>query len=294
MLTVLSYGAGQDSFALLLKYIHSMEFRNIHVTGDFIVVMSDTGDEHPRTYKHVIHTQSLCREYNIPFFFITSDLGFHPKTWPSLRYQFEKNNTIGSKAFSKSCTDNLKIKPIYNFLADYVSKKYLYEMIGPERKESLKVFAQRYGKIKMIIGIARGEEKRIGSDDDIDLVWMKNSVSRIYPLVDMGMDRKDCQDYISACGEFVPPPSNCILCHWMSKQELLWLYRNMPDDYHAWVRYEQNKINREPDRKVNHGVFGSKRLGQVLEEAIKEFGHWTDDELHQYKMSHGHCVKSRY
>ena len=28
--------------------------------------------------------------------------------------------------------------------------------------------------------------------------------------------------------------------------------------------------------------------------AKKKFGHMTYDELHEYKMSHGHCVKSKY
>lgn len=42
------------------------------------------------------------------------------------------------------------------------------------------------------------------------------------------------------------------------------------------------------------GVFGKKLLPEILEEAIKEFGHLTDAELKEYKMSHGHCVKSKY
>lgn len=42
------------------------------------------------------------------------------------------------------------------------------------------------------------------------------------------------------------------------------------------------------------GVWGTKTLPEVLETAISKYGHFSDDELNDYKMSHGHCVKSKY
>ena len=44
----------------------------------------------------------------------------------------------------------------------------------------------------------------------------------------------------------------------------------------------------------NLGVNGKKWLPQALQEATELYGHMTDQELNEYKMSHGHCVKSRY
>lgn len=51
-LTVLSYGGGQDSTALILKVIHDESFRAKYIPGDFIVVMADTGNEHKETIEY--------------------------------------------------------------------------------------------------------------------------------------------------------------------------------------------------------------------------------------------------
>jgi hypothetical protein len=256
--------------------------------------MSDTGEEHKQTYEHVSKIDEFCKIYEIPFFFLTHDQGYHAKTWPSLRHQWEKNNTIASVAFPKSCTDKLKIVPIYNFVADYVNKTYLYGMSTPVRKKSIYEFTARYGKIRVIIGIASGEEKRVADESKIPHKWMRECIERSYPLIDLGMGRKECQDYIKLMGHEVPLPSNCKLCPFLSKQEVLWLYRFLPEDFADWVQFEKNKINKDPERKNNLGVFGKKLLPEILEIAQDLYGHWSDDRLHEYKMSHGHCVMSKY
>lgn len=49
--------------------------------------------------------------------------------------------------------------------------------------------------------------------------------------------------------------------------------------------------NEKPDNK---GVFGVKLLPEKLQEAIAKFGHMTDEELDHHKMTHGHCIRSKY
>ena len=287
--TILSFGGGQDSTAILLKIIHDPDFKAKYVEGKLLVVMSDTGNEHPRTYLHVKQVQKLCMDHGIHFHFIQSEDGWHSESWKSLTHQWERNNTIGSRAFSKSCTDNLKIKPIYNFLAWYFS---FYVPASRYRKKSLISYAAIYGKLKVLIGIAHGEEKRVEGKDKRPL-WMQKSIEAVYPLIPEKMDRKACQQYI---GQFmdVPPPSNCIFCHFLSKIELLWLFNNHPDWFYQWVEYERRKLEKNKDREINYGVFGKKTLEEVLEEAIEEHGHMSDAELEEHKMSHGHCVMSKY
>jgi hypothetical protein len=119
-----------------------------------------------------------------------------------------------------------------------------------------------------------------------------------YPLIALGMDRQGCQDYIAKQGQPVPPPSNCMLCPFMSEIELLWLNLNYPEAFADWVRIEQNKIDKYrrlglADDK-NLGVWGRKLLPQKLAEAQKQYAHMTREQINEYKMSHGHCVKSRY
>jgi hypothetical protein len=266
----------------------------MYAPGDLMVVMSDTGDEHPGTYAYVAFIQELCKQHDIFFVLIGPNMGYHPNTWHSLREWMETHGGIMSKAFPKSCTDNLKIKPIYNFLNDFLG--WLIKMPESERarKNGIKEFVRQNGKIHILIGIAKGEESRIG--DKMPNKWMNQCLYRSYPLVHLGMDRQACQELITEYGFLVPPPSNCMLCPFMSNIELLWLYNNYPADYHYWVERERIKIARFPDlpKNKNLGVNGVKLLPQVLAEAQIKYAHMSEDEINEYKMSHGHCVQSKY
>lgn len=290
---MLSFGAGQDSTALLYKYVYDTEFRAEYAPGRFLVVCSDTGDEHLETYQHIAEVKVFCREHRLEFHHLTTDKGYHKGDWTSLRGFYNAKKTVGSKAFPKTCTDKLKLVPIYNFLEEWLGKEY---GVAVGRKKGFYEYAKKYGKLRVIIGIAAGEEKRVGGIDST--IWRERTVEKVYPLITLGMDRKKCQDYISEVGHKVPVPSNCILCPFVSEQELVWLYRNQPNDFNDWVRIEQNKLdnNTHLPKDRNLGVWGKagKNLRHILEEALEKFGHWTLNELNDYKMSHGHCVASKY
>lgn len=293
-LTVLSFGAGQDSTTILDKCVYDPSFRKEYAPGDLIVVMADTGNEHDQTYRHVEDMRELCKKHDIPFFLITPDMGHHSKTWPSLQHQWKLNKSVGSKAFMKSCTDKLKIGPIYNFVGSYIHKTYGLDKHG--RKQEFIEFARKYGKIDVLIGIAKGEEKRVAGENKSDPKWRRQSINVRYPLIDLGMDRQECQDYISSLGQLIPIPSNCKMCPWTSLQELLWLYRFDKAAYIKWTWFEAAKINHWEGRTdKNVGVWGGTvLLPAKLKEAKKLYGHWSDKKLHAYKMSHGHCVMSKY
>lgn len=77
--------------------------------------------------------------------------------------------------------------------------------------------------------------------------------------------------------------------------------RLMTERYRNWVRMERNKLLADPERSPHlppekyHGVFGANTtLPEVLEKAIEEHGHMTDDELREHRMNHGHNVGSKY
>lgn len=314
-MTVLSLGAGQDSTYLFYRYIYDEKFRHKYAPGDFLVVMSDTGDEHEATYRHVAYLQQLAKKHDIPFIFITNDMGYHTDSWLTLIVQYVRNKTCGMKAGGKkTCSYNLKIRPIYRWLSDYVGEKYLKPEgveTGPGKYgnyTNLVAFAGLYGKIKMLIGIAKEEESRIEKAQECVVgKWMKLAVDRKYPLIDLSFNRADCQQGILDYGHPVPMPSNCRRCPFISEVELLWLYRFDRKAFEEWVDMEDAKIAYDvirPRSKQNqqrieqgetipsNGVFGKRRLMEVLADAQRKYGHMSDDELHEYKMSHGHCVKS--
>ena len=61
-----------------------------------------------------------------------------------------------------------------------------------------------------------------------------------------------------------------------------------------WVGYERAKLRKFTGTKRNLGVKGKLTLEEVLAQALEQYGNMTDSELDEYKMSHGHCVKSVY
>lgn len=340
-LTVLSFGGGQDSTTILHMIEHDELFRKKYAHGRVLVIMSNTGNEHPETYAHV---ERIAKDTTLEFVLIDPEMGYHHPNWWDLETRYTSNNSIGSKAYPKTCTDNLKLQPIYKFLEDWIEKEYGFTS---NKKNGFKEFAKHYGKINMIIGIAAGEEGRMVASveletdykkfmqdaaDDRELAkiialekkeakergekwtgtkskytpasWKTAAINMSYPLVALGLDRAGCQEKIAELGFSVPPPSNCIMCPFMDDVELIWVERFLPKDFEKWCELEQNKIDANMHAgESNFGVWGKfdKKAGKTftlrdaLAAAKDKHGHNLSDEfLEDYKMSHGHCIMSKY
>lgn len=292
-LTMLSYGIGQDSWTILAKLALDREFRQRYAPGRLIVVASDTGNEHPDTYAHNECSKRFCESHGIEYVHITREMGFHSHGWQTLQFYFREKSNIASKAYPKTCTDNLKIKPIYKFLENYIERVFGFKA---GRKKGIKEFAEANGKIRVLIGIAKGEEGRVGKSDPHP--WMAKSLEKVYPLIDIGYGRAECQQWLKENQLPVPPPSNCIFCPFKSMIEVLWTSRFLPGQFAEWVELEQNKINawaaKGTPAKENLGVNGLKLLPEYLAAAITKYGHMSDTELNDYRMSHGHLCGSAY
>lgn len=330
-LTSLSFGGGQDSTTILLKLIFDKDFRKKYAPGALVVVMSDTGNEHPETYRHTGRMMKLAKKHEIPFFLLTSDTcriaaamgvtieeardlgvteGYHTEAWATITGHWKRIGMIGSLVFDKSCTSNMKVEPIFRFLEQYVGKKFGLQAAVKSAagrwspKRALQAFAKKHGRIRVLIGIARGEEKRVKTTPDVRQKWMA-ATANYYPLIEIGYDRAACQKYIadleSQSAIAIPMPSNCMFCPWISPVELLWLSRHYPKSVDEWVELEAAKLKKYEgalgkDGKPikNQGVFKEKNLRQSIAAAVAKHGHMSDEELDEYKMSHGHCVASKY
>ena|GEM_PF-452357 len=321
---VLFFGGGQDSTALLYLYVYSQPFRDQFCPdAHLLVIMADTGDEYRQTYQHVATVREFCQRHGIEFHLITPDMGYHGRTWPSLLAQMERNDTIMSVAFPKSCTDNLKIKVCYSFLADWLRQAYGFKSKGHRVYYE---YAHFYGKLVSWIGFAAGEEVRVkrnkapkdSSADSIgtpatltlfadcgaasDAVTQRTDIPRYrsrcvvhrYPLIELGMSRLACQQYIAQTGMAVPPPSNCQMCPFQNQAEIVLLFRTDLPTWNRWVEREAAKLAKNAHKPVNLGVKGKLTLPQYLAEALLKYGAWTIEQLTEYRFSHGHCVLSSY
>lgn len=299
-LTVLSYGGGQDSSALLVRLATEPDYRQRWAPGRLLVLMSDTGNEHPETYKAVDWARAFCARHGIDFDFLPAGDQYHSESWADLKTAYRKYSACGSKnGFKKTCTVNLNVAPIYRFLEAWVGREYGLDAATKKDgrwspKKALPEFARRHGRIRVILGFSKGEEKRVSTAPALE-AWRRDAIEYAYPLIEDGQDRAACQAAIAAAGEPVPPPSNCMICPFLDKRELLLLRREHPAEFAGWVAMEQAKLAKWAHLGAkNYGVNGRKTLEQVLAEAEREHGHLTTEELRAHRFSHGHCVQSQY
>lgn len=289
-LTILSFGGGQDSTAILYRMLFDQELASRYIPGRFIVCMADTGNEHPATWLHISFCRELCQAAGVAFFLLRHEDGFHSEKWQTLTHFYERNDTIGSKAYPKTCTMRLKLDPFYNWLNQLAADEL---SVAAARKNGLYEYASRLGKVAVWIGIGADEDRL--SDPKREPLWMQRTILKQYPLVEWGWDRQQCQLYIAEQGLPLPPPSNCMLCPFLNEVELVWLHRFYPYVFDYWVALEAAKIAKwEGKTGRNLGVFGERLLPEVLAGANERYGMMTNSQLCEYKNSHGHCVKSRY
>jgi len=325
-LTFLSFGGGQDSFAILYKLIKDNEFRKEYAPNDLVVVMSDTGNEFPYTYQAIEEAKVLCKANNIPFKFLTSDMGFHTRAWPNLTFNLEKNRSILSATMGvKACTGNLKINPCDKYLNNYLYKTY--GGVDPQYKKrfdeglrstpigiNFKNYFEKFNcKVRVIIGFAKDEEMRVIKTLKMKHKlpkWKRDYVDFCFPLIEKKWNREAAQDIIKSYHKYLVPPSNCMLCFYQSDHEVVWLERNYPEMFKKWIDLEKNKLDKdvEQNQPKSNGVYGKVNLIEKLALAKAKYdkswkdgalsnvpiGEWTDDQLYEYKLSHGHCVNSNF
>lgn len=296
-LTMLSFGGGQDSFAMLYSFIHDKEFRSKYAPNDFIVVMSDTGNEHPYTYEAVKEAKKLCEDNNIHFMFLTPNMGYHTPGWQTLKDNMRRNKTIlGASLNSKPCTASLKINVVDKYMYEWMCNKYGFE--HKDNKKSWELYMKKFGtKARVIIGFAKDEEVRVlrSLKGHTFLPKYKQMYMQYtYPLIEEGWNRATAQKIILKYRDKIMPPSNCMICFYQSDHELMWLERFYPDEFADWVSLEKAKLDRFKDAPKNYGVYGAITLTEKLAKVKEKLGNLTDEQLWEYKLSHGHCVKSTF
>lgn len=377
-LTCLSFGGGQDSYAILYSMINDPTFRKKYAPKDLIVVMSDTGDEFDYTYNELKTAKKLCDANGIHFKFLTSgfrtepineivgteDMGYHTDGWKDLKSNMKRNSTILAAGMGvKACTGSLKIAVVDKYMHDYMCDLYgfpseLKAINGGKGKKGWELYHEKFKtKARVLIGFARDEEGRVTKsvktqkDEKWQLNYKLDYIQYVFPLIEEGWNREEAQKVIKKYGNLMPP-SNCMICFYQSDQELLWLYRNRRKEFDSWVELEHSKLESPKNKNItiyeiffldgkkkqpykelkqgkdkafrtkdivvaelklkeliekgfnqpfiktgiqkNIGVYENITLTQKIERVIEKYGHLTDADLMEYKMSHGHCVKSGY
>lgn len=83
------------------------------------------------------------------------------------------------------------------------------------------------GPVRNWIGYANDEQRRIKqTKEDITGPWYRR-----FPLVELMLNKVDCQEIIKKAGLPMPPPSSCYMCPNMPNEEWRGVRDNYPDDF---------------------------------------------------------------
>ena len=209
-LRVLSLGAGVQSTTLALMAAHG----EIGPMPD-CAIFADTGWEPRAVYEHL----AWLRSPNVlPFpVHIVSDgnireglvNGARGERWASIP-AFTKSASGKVGMIRRQCTKELKIVPI---------RRKVRELIGIAGKRS-----PNHPVVEQWIGISFDEIVRMKMSME---PWQVNR----FPLIEMGMTRRDCLRWLERHGYLTPPKSSCIGCPYHS--DAMW--RQMrEEDQDAW------------------------------------------------------------
>lgn len=125
-------------------------------------------------------------------------------------------NLDGKKGMGlRQCTRNHKIDPINKFLRVHA---------GVPR-------GAKFPHVDVLIGISTDEALRMKPPQK---PWLKNS----WPLIEVGMSRQQCLEWMETRGYPKPPRSACVFCPYKSDAEWIFLRDTDPVSFATAVQYE--------------------------------------------------------
>jgi len=241
-LQYLSLGGGVQSTALFLMSVAGLFPR------PEVVVFADTGVESEETYRTVKLCKNLAKEHEIPFAVVKN------KWNQTLIERYTELNDI-PYVRNPQCTFHFKVYPIRRHVKTLVDKSLP------------KPWATSW------LGITTDEAHRMR---DCELQWTDNR----YPLIELGMSRQDCVEYIEKeWPKFKVSKSGCVCCPYMSRKNYEVMKLQKPDIFKMVLEFENNaRIN--GTLKPHQGLMGGKSLELINHtHTLADFGFDLPTEL---------------
>lgn len=239
-LTLLSYGAGTNSTAILV---------GLHERGEMVdgIIFADTGGEKPATYEHLHVVNAWGVAHGFPP--ITTVRGSQPAQVRrgSLEAECLELGTMPSKVFGYgNCSQKWKIDPQNKHGAAFAESR------GLARSDIIRLLGFDADEPERMERAIRHAEKQ--------------QEKQRFPLIEWGWGREECVAAIKRAGLPQPGKSACWFCPSSKKHEVLWLRDNHPDLFARAVAMEQRALRGEGQAPTPTTVKG---LGR----------HWSWKEL---------------
>lgn len=217
-LSVLSLGAGVQSTVLALMACDGT------LPGLDAAVFADTGWEPPAVYEQVDRLTAELARVDIPLHRVSSGNLRADTLNPDHRFvsvPWFVRNPDGSEGMGRrQCTGEYKLKPI---------KVKVRELLGYPHPTPVPrdVFAEQW------IGFSTDEIHRVRNRLDVNYSRPR------YPLLDLGMSRKDCQRWLQAAGWGHTAKSACIGCPFHGNAQWRELRDNHPEQWADAVDFDR-------------------------------------------------------
>lgn len=226
LLTVLNYSAGTGSTCIL----HMVLRGEIERPENLIVLTADPRMENSLTYRHY---DEMCKRMD------AAGIEHYKVQGPSLKHDLLTSKdrhitrldnppywTWDCKTYTKSgkkkvgqltqkCTAHYKIAPMDRYI-----RRLLESRFGISAK------SKRIGEgiVKKLIGFSSDEEMRVKPS-------RQKYVTFAYPLIELGMTKRDVAQWYIDHGETIPPRSVCNACFANGAEHYRKMYEERPDEW---------------------------------------------------------------
>lgn len=245
---ILSCGAGMQSTALALMSCENKEKGNIHPLVPIYdaIVFCDLGAEPRWVYDQVYFIKCACECADIPFYILETNLhSDYIKNFGKSRvvsipfWSIDENGKKGK--MMRNCTMDYKINEIQKFAR--------WTLLG--YKKGARIKPEDMKAHEMHIGFSMEENRRCKMNPN-------KMFENKFPLVEMGLERKDNYAYCLEVWGLDTKASACTFCPFHTNHFYRHLKNNYKEEYSDAVEFDELLEREQPNTKIRSQLFLSK------------------------------------
>lgn len=219
-LRLLSLGAGVQSTTLALMVAEGSLGR---LDG---TIFADTGWEPAGVYEHLAKLRDVLNAAGVPLHVVSSGDLRNDAINPAHRYAsipYFVRNPDGSEGMGRrQCTSEYKLSPI---------NRKVRELLGATPPDFKRV--PKGAHAEQWIGFSADEVGRVSDRDGVSYITKR------YPLIELGMDRKACTRWLDSRGWTTVTKSACIGCPYHGNAQWRDMRDNRPAEWADAVAFDE-------------------------------------------------------
>ncbi len=265
MITILSYGMGVESSALILKWIEDKSLRDFELS-ELIIITSQVGNEYPdqkilveqhilpQLRAHRIRYVQVARAGHLEAdgILVLDDTReprkVHLEGAYKLSQELRSAGTVPQFAGAHTCSLKFKVFAAERWIEEELAGQSYQHAFGYNAEEldrvekSEKAFAERE-PVRVAFGFNVDEGDRVNKAEKYDTPLRKG----FYPLVEWGMSRDDCLKYLKEVTGVTWKKSCCVFCPFHRvKEDSIARMRQFPEEVAEALLLEHQSLSLNP------------------------------------------------